>query len=131
MFVWIVLFSVIPFQLSSAAGPLKIYAVNYPLKYFAERIGGMHVKVYFPAPADVDPVYWTPDITSIAANQKADLILLNGAGYAKWGGLGDARGKLIFEIISDFELSFLTNTSLSVKKVNSNVNIPRASRIIP
>jgi len=44
----------------------------------------MHVKVYFPAPADVDPVYWTPDIASIAVNQKADLILLNGAGYAKW-----------------------------------------------
>ena len=68
----------------SAAGPLSIYVVNYPLKYFAERIGGDHVKVEFPVPADVDPAYWDPDLANIAAYQKADLILLNGAGYAKW-----------------------------------------------
>ena len=37
-----------------------------------------------PVPADTDPVYWNPDIADIAAFQKADLILLNGAGYAKW-----------------------------------------------
>jgi zinc transport system substrate-binding protein len=58
--------------------------VNYPLKYFAERIGGDQVKVVFPAPAGVDPAYWSPDIAEISAYQKADLILLNGAGYAKW-----------------------------------------------
>ncbi|MBT8369957.1 MAG: metal ABC transporter substrate-binding protein [Deltaproteobacteria bacterium] len=69
---------------SSAAGPLNIYVVNYPLKYFAERIGGDHVKVEFPVTADVDPAYWNPDLADISAFQKADLILLNGAGYAKW-----------------------------------------------
>ena len=69
---------------SSAAGPLNIYVVNYPLKYFAERIGGDHVKAEFPAPSDVDPAYWNPDIEDISAYQKADLILLNGAGYARW-----------------------------------------------
>jgi zinc transport system substrate-binding protein len=58
--------------------------VNYPLKYFAERIGGDHVRVEFPAPADVDPAYWNPALAGISAFQKADLILLNGAGYAKW-----------------------------------------------
>ncbi|CAB1058995.1 hypothetical protein D1BOALGB6SA_3753 [Olavius sp. associated proteobacterium Delta 1] len=58
--------------------------MNYPLKYFSERIGGDHVKVEFPVPADVDPAYWNPDLANIAAYQKADLILLNGAGYAKW-----------------------------------------------
>jgi zinc transport system substrate-binding protein len=58
--------------------------VNYPLKYFAERIGGDHVKVEFPVPADADPAYWNPDLADISAYQKADLILLNGAGYAKW-----------------------------------------------
>ena len=71
-------------QNSSAAEPLKVYTVNYPLKYFAERIGGAHVKVEFPAPSDVDPAYWNPDIGNISAFQKADMILLNGAGYAKW-----------------------------------------------
>jgi zinc transport system substrate-binding protein len=69
---------------SSAAGPLNIYVVNYPLKYFAEQIGGDHVKVELPVPADVDPAYWTPNLSDISAFQKADLILLNGAGYAKW-----------------------------------------------
>jgi zinc transport system substrate-binding protein len=69
---------------SGSSGKLSIYVVNYPLKYFAERIGGQHVKVVFPAPADVDPAYWNPDVSTIAAYQQSDLILLNGAGYAKW-----------------------------------------------
>ena len=34
------------------------YAVYYPLKYFAELIGGDLVDVQFPAPPDEDPVYW-------------------------------------------------------------------------
>ena len=61
-----------------------VYAVNYPLQYFAERIGGAQVSVVFPAPADVDPAFWAPDVETIAAFQAADLILLNGATYAKW-----------------------------------------------
>ena len=69
---------------SLAAAPLNVYVVNYPLKYFAERIGANHVKVEFPAPPDVDPAYWNPELADISAFQKADLILLNGAGYAKW-----------------------------------------------
>ena len=63
---------------------LEIYVVNYPLKYFAEAIGGPHVKVTLPIPTDVDPAYWTPNIEGISAYQQADLILLNGAGYARW-----------------------------------------------
>lgn len=68
----------------NSAGKLSVYVVNYPLKYFAERIGGEHVTVVFPAPANVDPAYWVPDVNIIAAYQQADLILLNGDGYAKW-----------------------------------------------
>jgi zinc transport system substrate-binding protein len=63
---------------------LVVYTVNYPLAYFAERIGGDLVEVVFPAPADEDPAFWSPDADTIAAYQGADLILLNGAGYAKW-----------------------------------------------
>ena len=69
---------------SGASDKLMVYVVNYPLKYFAERIGGEHIKVSFPAPADVDPAYWNPDVITISAYQQADLIFLNGAGYAKW-----------------------------------------------
>ena len=64
--------------------PPVVYTVNYPLAYFAERVGGDLVEVVFPAPADEDPAYWSPDAETIAAYQGADLILLNGAGYAKW-----------------------------------------------
>jgi zinc transport system substrate-binding protein len=64
--------------------PLLVAVVNYPLMYFAERIGGDQVRVLFPAPPDEDPAYWSPDAETIMAYQQADLILLNGAGYAKW-----------------------------------------------
>ena len=67
-----------------AAAPLSIYVVNYPLQYFAERIGGPDVRVSFPAPADGDPAFWMPSPEHVAAYQKADLILLNGTFYAKW-----------------------------------------------
>jgi zinc transport system substrate-binding protein len=63
---------------------MVVYTVNYPLAYFAERIGGESVSVHFPAPEHVDPAFWKPDPEIIAAYQSADLILLNGAGYAGW-----------------------------------------------
>ena len=68
------------------AVPLSVYVVNYPLQYFAERIGGKHVNVSFPAPQGVDPAYWSPDAEVVVAYQEADVILLNGAGYARWVG---------------------------------------------
>ncbi len=68
---------------ASSAPTFSVYTVNYPLQYFAERIGGEHVTVSFPAPAG-DPASWSPDAEAISAYQQADLILLNGASYAKW-----------------------------------------------
>jgi zinc transport system substrate-binding protein len=67
-----------------AAERLTIYVVNYPLQYFAERIAGEHAEVVLPVPPAVDPAYWMPDAATVAAYQRADLILLNGAQYAKW-----------------------------------------------
>lgn len=69
---------------SMSPGPLVVATVNYPLAYFAERIGGDAVRVTFPAPADGDPAFWSPAPETIVLYQDADLILLNGAGYAKW-----------------------------------------------
>ncbi len=69
---------------TSDGGELVVFTVNYPLQYFAERIGGESVRVEFPAPADGDPAYWRPDAQAITAYQEADLVLLNGAYYAKW-----------------------------------------------
>jgi zinc transport system substrate-binding protein len=67
-----------------AESKLIVYTTNYPLTYFAERIGGEHINVIFPAPSDIDPVFWTPDAATVKEYQKADLIILNGAGYEKW-----------------------------------------------
>jgi zinc transport system substrate-binding protein len=61
-----------------------VYVVNYPLKYFTQRIAGNHVQVVFPAPPNEDPAFWKPDVKTIAAFQAADLIVINGATYAKW-----------------------------------------------
>jgi zinc transport system substrate-binding protein len=80
----IITFAFLVINSSIAAEPLTVFVVNYPLQYFTERIGGEHVNVVFPAPADVDPTYWMPDTATITAFQQADLILLNGAGYARW-----------------------------------------------
>lgn len=68
----------------SPAKRAAVYTVNYPLAYFAERIGGDLVEVIFPAPSDVDPAVWSPGPEAVREYQKADRILLNGAGYAGW-----------------------------------------------
>lgn len=68
----------------SAGNKTVVYTVNYPLQYFAERIAGDYADVIFPGPAGIDPAFWQPDAEAIAGFQAADLILLNGAGYAKW-----------------------------------------------
>jgi len=62
----------------------KVVAVNYPLQYFAQRVLGDAAQVEFLVPEDVDPSFWRPSIADISAIQSADLILLNGAGFATW-----------------------------------------------
>ena len=63
---------------------IKIVAVNHPLAMFASQIGRERVEVTMPVPEGTDPREWQPTPDEIAEIQKADLILLNGAGYAKW-----------------------------------------------
>ena len=67
--------------------PLTIYADNYPVAYFTERIAGPLAKVILPVAPDRDPAYWKPKDDDIAKIQQADLIVLNGADYSKWSTL--------------------------------------------
>ncbi|WP_349369114.1 metal ABC transporter substrate-binding protein [Salinarimonas sp.] len=67
-----------------AAERPRVVAVNYPLAYFAERLAGDAAEVVLPVPQGVDPAFWRPGIADIQAIQAADLILLNGAGFAAW-----------------------------------------------
>ena len=69
---------------AAAGGVPTAYVVNEPLAYFARRIAGGLVSVVFPIQPDVDPAFWMPDAETIRAYQRADVILLNGAGYAQW-----------------------------------------------
>src|SRR5688572_2484534 len=66
------------------SGKLDVLVDSYALAYFAERIGGDLAGVSFPAPAGADPSFWKPDAETIALYQQADLILINGAGFAAW-----------------------------------------------
>jgi zinc transport system substrate-binding protein len=66
------------------AGRPVVYASNYPLQYFAQEISAPLVDVRLPAPAGQDPAFWEPTPEDVAAMQKADLVLLNGASYESW-----------------------------------------------
>jgi zinc transport system substrate-binding protein len=61
-----------------------VYAMTYPLTYFAERIAGSNVEVTCPVPAEQDPQFWSPDRDTIRSLQRADLIVMNGAQMEKW-----------------------------------------------
>ncbi len=69
---------------NAAAGVLQVVATNYPLEYFASRIGGDRVRVEFPMAGEGDPMEWAPTSAGVQALQKADLIITNGATYEKW-----------------------------------------------
>ncbi len=68
----------------AAARPLHVYAVHYPLYFMADRIAGDTADVIFPVPKNQDPAQWRPPLSALRAMQKADLILFNGANYARW-----------------------------------------------
>jgi len=82
------LFALVLFSFAASAvmaqDRLRIVTVNYSLQYFAERLVGDAAEVVFPVPEDVDPSFWRPSISDISTIQSADLILLNGAGFATW-----------------------------------------------
>lgn len=65
------------------AAEVTIFASNYPIAYFAERISGQPDAVQLPVFAG-DPADWRPSVDDILAIQQADVILLNGASYEAW-----------------------------------------------
>ena len=90
-----------------AGDRLSVYTVNYPLQYFAQRIAGEYADVVFPAPAGVDPAFWTPDAKTVGAYQSADLVLLNGANYAKWIGKVSLSRRRMIDTSSEFASNYI------------------------
>ena len=81
-----------------------IVSVNTPLQYFAQRLLDEDIEVRMLAPDNTDPAQWQPSMEDVLQLQRAQLILLNGAGYSGW---------LNKVSISD---STLVNTSSAVKE---------------
>jgi zinc transport system substrate-binding protein len=87
-----------------------VYVVNYPLHYFASRIAGDLVDVQFPAPAEIDPAFWKPGAGSVNRYQNADLILLNGATYAKWVPQVSLPNSKVVDTSADFRSQYISLT---------------------
>lgn len=96
-----------PAGASKPAGEPVVYAANYPLKHFAERIGGSLIEVKFTAPADEDPAFWQPDDKTIEAFQNADLILMNGATYSKWAEKASLPAAKLADTSAGFKANYI------------------------
>ncbi len=66
------------------AEKVKVVSVNYPLHYFAERIATDSFALDYLVAPGVDPAFWEPGDEALMAFQKADIVIRNGADYAKW-----------------------------------------------
>lgn len=100
-------------QRKSAPAPAEktstsIYTTFYPTQYFAERITGESFNVDCPVPADEDAIFWKPDAATIAKYQAADLIILNGASFAKWVEQANLPASRIVNSAASFKSEFIT-----------------------
>lgn len=90
-----------------------VATVNYPLAWMAERLGGDAVDVFFPVPEGRDPSFWRPGLSDIAAIQKADLIALNGAGFATWTARTSLPRSRIVDTSAGLSDSFISTQSVT------------------
>ena len=109
----LVILFVFPADLKSNENKTQIYVVNYPLQYFTERIAGDLVDVHFPAPTNIDPAFWVPSREVIKEYQNADLIIVNGAGYAKWLNIVSLPGSKIVNTSESFRDKYIKITVTS------------------
>ena len=87
--------------------------VNYPLAWMAERLAGDAADVLFPVPEGRDPSFWRPGLSDIAAIQKADLIALNGAGFATWTTRTSLPRSRLVDTSAGFSDAFISTQSVT------------------
>lgn len=63
---------------------LTVYASTDPIYDFTKRIGGDHIEVKDLMEGIVDAHHWEPTPQLLVEMNKADLLLLNGAGFESW-----------------------------------------------
>ena len=64
-------------------GPV-VYTTMYPVAWLTERLVGSAVDVVCPVPEDADAIFWEPPRDVLEAYRAADLVVANGAEFAKW-----------------------------------------------
>ena len=65
-------------------GKISVVASFYPLYFFASSVGGQYVRVSNITPAGAEPHDYEPSAQDIVAIEKADVLILNGAGLEPW-----------------------------------------------
>jgi len=88
-----------------------IYVTNYPLQYFAERIGRDEIEIKFPIPSDIDPSFWQPEREIISQLQQGDLIFVNGATYEKWLNTVSLPSSKLIDTSKNFQDQYIVNQS--------------------
>lgn len=86
----------------------SIYTTFYPTQYFAQRIADDYADVICPVPPGADPIFWKPTSKIISDYQQADLILLNGASFAKWVETVNLPESRIVNTSASFSSKFIT-----------------------
>lgn len=66
------------------AGPPVVVVTFHPTEYLVKRLAGERVRVVCDVPPDADALFWEPDRRAVQRMQRADLIVLNGAGLERW-----------------------------------------------
>ena len=90
-----------------------VATVNYPLAWMADRLGGDAIEVLFPVPDGRDPSFWRPGLSDIAAIQQADLIALNGAGFATWTTRASLPRSRLVDTSAKLSAAFIATQSVS------------------
>jgi len=98
----------VPSTEAVGTGVPVIYTVNYPLAWMAQQLLADTAEVVFPAPANVDPAFWQPDTDTVLRYQQADLVLLNGAGYASWVARVSLPGRTLIDTSGAYPEQLLT-----------------------
>ncbi len=84
-----------------------VQSTNYPLHYFAQRLAGASFQLDYIVDPEEDPAFWKPDTEAIAAFQKADIVLKNGADYEKWMERASLRRAPLVDTSKAFSSNFI------------------------
>lgn len=91
----------------SAARERAVYTSFHPTTWMAERIAGGLVPVVCPVPDGEDPIFWQPDRATLQAYQRAELVVLNGAGFELWAAGASLPPSRVVEAAAGFEPEWL------------------------